>query len=492
MEYLLTKTKIKTGLQCHKKLWFDVNDRIIQKSHILNLGNRFGDYVKYYYGNGLDLTNRHDPNIIKDTLDGINDPGVNVIYEAAFLFSNTLIRADVMLRDGEKWKLIEAKSSTSIQDDHLIDAAIQSYVIKNSNILLSEVKIAHINKNFIYEGDSNYKGFLVEVNISEKIYEFESVVQDWINNLIPVVKDKDMPLIEMGDQCSKHKRKCIYFDRCESQTYLRDIEIPTKLLPNLSRKRQKKWFDMGIYDLRDLPASELKNELHKRIQLCHQEQKEWINPELVSQINNYSWPRYFIDFETVQQGVPVIKSTAPYEGFPFQYSVHKWEYKDQNLTIEDSKSFLEFTADGMDKRFLESLIEILGNEGPIFTHNSSTEISALKRLIAREDCRVFESPIENIIDRTIDTVAMVRNGFYNPIMMGSFSLKDIVKVLPEAIKYSNEDDEVGDGGGAMIKWFEYTEPTTSIEEKNKITSNLVRYCAQDTINLYYLFKYITR
>jgi hypothetical protein len=104
----------------------------------------------------------------------------------------------------------------------------------------------------------------------------------------------------------------------------------------------------------------------------------------------------------------------------------------------------------------------------------------------------FKSPIDNIIDRTIDTVAMVRNGFYNPIMMGSFSLKDIVRVLPEAIKYSKEEDEVGDGGGAMIKWFEYTEPTTSTQEKKLIESNLLKYCAQDTINLYHLLKYITR
>jgi hypothetical protein len=84
----------------------------------------------------------------------------------------------------------------------------------------------------------------------------------------------------------------------------------------------------------------------------------------------------------------------------------------------------------------------------------------------------------------------MRQGFYHPIMMGSFSLKDIVKVLPDAAAYSNEGEAVGDGGSAMIKWLEYTDPKTSQEKKDKIITELKKYCAQDTLNLYYLFKYI--
>jgi hypothetical protein len=50
--YKLTKTKIKTGLQCHKKLWYDINNRIKPTHHTLHIGNRFGEYIKTFYGNG--------------------------------------------------------------------------------------------------------------------------------------------------------------------------------------------------------------------------------------------------------------------------------------------------------------------------------------------------------------------------------------------------------------------------------------------------------
>ena len=74
-------------------------------------------------------------------------------------------------------------------------------------------------------------------------------------------------------------------------------------------------------------------------------------------------------------------------------------------------------------------------------------------------------------------------------MMGSYSLKDIIKILPNASSYNSENDQVGDGGDAMIKWFQYTNANTPNEEKQKIRNNLTNYCAKDTLNLYLVFKY---
>ena len=43
----LTKTKIQSGLQCPKKLWFDVHQPIKHKDKVaFRIGNLFGDHVK--------------------------------------------------------------------------------------------------------------------------------------------------------------------------------------------------------------------------------------------------------------------------------------------------------------------------------------------------------------------------------------------------------------------------------------------------------------
>ena len=41
----------------------------------------------------------------------MNDPNVNIIYEGAFLFAETLVRTDVLIRKSNGWKLVEAKCS---------------------------------------------------------------------------------------------------------------------------------------------------------------------------------------------------------------------------------------------------------------------------------------------------------------------------------------------------------------------------------------------
>ena len=179
----------------------------------------------------------------------------------------------------------------------------------------------------------------------------------------------------------------------------------------------------------------------------------------------------------------------PNDPFPFQYSVHKWEFEDQKITLEDSKQFLEFNSENMDRKYLEKLIIDLGNDGPIFAHNASTEKKALSYLVKRKNCIDLTDKIESIKSRIIDTAKLFRENFYNVAMMGSYSLKDIIKILSNASSYSSENDQVGDGGDAMIKWFEYTNPNTTYEKKQEIRENLTNYCAKDTLNLYLIFKY---
>lgn len=86
--YTLTKSKIITGLQCQKKLWFDVNKPIKSDSHLFHLGNRLGDFARTYYavaGQTISLDGQYAPELIlQKTQEAMSDPTVQVIYEAAF------------------------------------------------------------------------------------------------------------------------------------------------------------------------------------------------------------------------------------------------------------------------------------------------------------------------------------------------------------------------------------------------------------------------
>ena len=81
--YTLTKTKILSGLQCHKKLWYDFHQQISKDNHSIHIGNRFGEEVKKKYKDGYgkfkDFTGPFDSSKVKDTEEAINSNNINVI-----------------------------------------------------------------------------------------------------------------------------------------------------------------------------------------------------------------------------------------------------------------------------------------------------------------------------------------------------------------------------------------------------------------------------
>ena len=191
--YSLTKTLILSGIQCEKKLWFDFNDKIkLKDKAIFRSGNKFNDVVRKHYGEGLDLSDEKEyQKVIERTKEAIQSDNINVIYEAGFLFKKTFIRADVLIKKDNQWSMLEAKASTSVKDINKSDLAIQSFIVKNSGLDVICNKIIHINKEFIYKGDENYKDLIVEVDITKKVLAEENEVENLIDKFLPLKKSKD-------------------------------------------------------------------------------------------------------------------------------------------------------------------------------------------------------------------------------------------------------------------------------------------------------------
>ena len=79
------------------------------------------------------------------------DNGESIIYEATFTHNEVLSALDILVRDDEGWKAYEVKSSTSVSDTFIKDAAIQYYTIVNSGIDLVDISIVHINNNYVFK-----------------------------------------------------------------------------------------------------------------------------------------------------------------------------------------------------------------------------------------------------------------------------------------------------------------------------------------------------
>ena len=484
--YILTKTLINSGLQCEKRLWFDFHDPIKKDNFLFHIGNRFGDLVRKNYGTGLDLNNHDTNQALSHTSEAINGEKVKVIYEGAFIYSDTLVRADVLVKNKDGWELLEAKSSTKLKDEHIDDIAIQSYIIKASKVKINSVKLIHIDKEFTYQGDEKYANLMNDDNdITDKILSKEKIVQTYIDKFKPLAdKNYPEPKIEIGDHCLK-PHKCIYLQRCNSLKKHSGI-TPISILPRIKSKLVEEYRAKGIIDLKDVPSTDL-NVSQRIIQKAHKDNESVINPEVGKIFKEFKWPFYFMDFETVTQGKPIIKGTQAYYPLPFQWSVHKWD--SQTDKINDGMSFLNFSDQNIEKKFIESLLDAVGSKGTVFAHNASTEINVIKKLKEKDSCKDFSEKIDNLVARVVDTLSIVKNNFYSPVMNGDYDLKTIIKAIPSDVSYEEKDNIAG-GNEAQLAWFIYTDPKTSNEDKEKQVKLLKAYCAKDTLAIYYLIKHL--
>ena len=108
---------------------------------------------------GLEISD--NDKIIANTKKLLTKPDVKVILEGQVVVGNLVARWDVMIKDGDKWKLIEVKGTNSIygggakkgsmntiKKEYLYDIAFQYQVYKQAGISMSQVGFMYLDHKF--------------------------------------------------------------------------------------------------------------------------------------------------------------------------------------------------------------------------------------------------------------------------------------------------------------------------------------------------------
>jgi len=492
----ISKTVLMNWMRCKRRAWLQSHRAEFgsgfSPEFLTFAGKRLNKVVRKMNGPGVDLSDELDFNVaLQKTEYALRDVNVKTIFEAAFEWNDVRVRTDMLRRvgDSEQWDLVEVKSASSQREDHYVDVWVQKWVLEESGSLnLRRAFLANVAKDFVLKKKGNYDGLLTEVDVSsDKEVAIHEKVKNWVDEIQHSLKSseaQDMPIVATGSQCEK-PFPCEFKAFC----FKTEVEVPLRILPNVGKRLEQ---EFGSLDLRDLSDALLEKPLYRRIQRCHVTDSPWRSPKIRTQLEELPWPRYAMDFETVQQIVPLVLGSSSREALPFQWAVFKWDRFDQKHSLDDAKSFLEFSIDDMHRRFLETLLEAVGDKGPIFVHSLSAEKSILKRAMKHDTCSDLKEDVEAVIGRLSDTLKICRDNFYSPKMMGSFSLKNVVKAIPNIeIDYNEKESIVRNGQDAQLAWFHITDPETSENGKEALRSELLRYCAKDTLALIELVKYLS-
>jgi predicted RecB family nuclease len=474
----ISKSKYMAGVQCLKRLYWQVHEPELggvpdaAAVAIMEQGREVGKLARQLFAGGVEVPFGDPEQAIRITRELIANPGVPAIFEAAFENGGVFVRVDILhrRRDG-RWRLIEVKSTADLKEQHLDDVAIQHRVVSRSEVDLASSCLAHVNRNYVFQGDSiDVRRFFKIRNLTRRVERLQPKLTFLLRSELRVLVMPKAPDLPTGPHCT-NPVTCEFFDRCNSPLPNDHIGY----LPRIHASAAEELEEMGVESIHDIPEDFLLTERQRRACTSVQTGEPWFSAELGKELERLKYPLYFMDFESVNPAIPRFSGMRPFDQLPFQWSVHV-----QRQPEAEPEHYEFLSTDGSDPRreFITSLCGALGKSGSIVVYAAfeSQRLSELATWLPE-----FAERIKAIQCRLWDLLPVVRNHVYHPAFAGSYSLKAVLPALVPQLTY--EDMAVANGQDAGVAWESLVRGGLDQSERGRTRMALLEYCRQDTLAL---------
>ncbi len=479
MSMRISKSKFCAGMQCLKRLYLLVHEPELAvepdgtADAIIEQGREVGLLARKLFPGGIEVCSTRLDQAIRTTRELLANHEVPAIFEGVFEHDGVLVRVDVLQRrKDERWRLIEVKSTTDVKDHHLEDVAIQHRVVSRSAVDLAASCLAHVSRDYVYEGGSiDASRFFRIRNLTRQVEKLQAELTIQLRSEFRVLAMPEAPNIPAGRHCS-NPFTCEFFDHCNP----RIPEDHILRLPRIHASTVAKLVALGVQSIRNIPENYPLTGRLRRACTSVQLGEPWYSPEIGQELRKLKYPLYFADFETMNPALPRFAGMRPYDQIPFQWSVHV--QRQPGATPEH----LEFLAtDRSDPRtaFISTLCGALGDCGSIVVYSQQFESQRLLDLASW--LPEFSKRIDKIQSRLWDLLPIVRNHVYHPAFGGSYSLKSVLPALVPEMTYDGM--EVADGQAAGLAWESLIGDDCSEAERQQKRKALLDYCGQDTLGM---------
>src|SRR6266571_1829029 len=471
--YRLSKSRFTSGLQCHKKLWWEVHepdalelqpDKVLQD--LFDQGRQVGEAARARYPGGvlIDLPHNARAERLAATQAAL-DAGAPAVFEATFIADNTFVAIDVLEKQGDGYHLTEVKSSTSQKDEHISDVAIQARVAAACGVNITAAAVLHLNKGF---RNPDTGDLFARTDVTAPVAAFLPQVPDEIARQREMLAGP-LPDVPIGLHCFE-PRECPFMDRCWPGT-----PDHIRHLAGVGPKRTAAYLARGITSIGDLPAKEKLNFTQRRQLKAMAEQRIIVEPTLAGELEPLIVPGRlgFLDFETIARAIPVWPGMAPWQQAAAQFSYHERQ-------PDGTYTHAAFLAEGpQDARppLAAAMVRATANAERVvmYTPFEKTRIRELQQAVP--ELAVELAALEA---KLIDLHPVVKNCVYHPDFRGSFSLKYILTPLVPELTYS--DLVIVDGRVASVEIARLLFVADKIprQERDRVRQELLDYCQRDT------------
>lgn len=493
----ISKSKFLDGLQCSKLLWCEFNakhlfpeiDEGLQA--VFEQGQEVGSLARRMFPNGIEVgfSLKTEQMFVSGSL---TTPASNVagsldfetaaeltqeylplrrpLFEATVSASGGFARADILNPVGnDEWDLIEAKSTTSLKQEHIPDLAFQVWVFKEAGIKIRRCFLCHVNNQFVRHGEVDPYKFFTFVDVTAEVSAYSRDIGNRVSEMGKIIRSAKCPEIQVGPHCNS-PYACPLHDHCWSF-------VPPHSVFDLYGDRKGRRWDLlkrNILRISEIPDDyplSAKQEIQRAAVMSGQPHIK--RTQIDSFLKTLKYPLHFMDFETFSTAIPLFDGIRPYEQIPFQYSLHVVHEPGEN------PAHRKYLAEGRNDpraEFMWRLKTVIEPVGSILVFNATFEKQRLKE--CAELLPEYESWVKTVNGRIVDLLNPFRSfNFYHPNQCGSASMKS---VLPALTGKDYGHLEIQEGGEASHEFVRVTFGDVTEPERKRVRQALDEYCGQDT------------
>lgn len=491
---VINKSKYCAFCQCPKMVWLKKNktEEYIADSAALDRmasSNEICQLQRAIFGRFTDVSEKvanqnNTEQLILKTKQLINK-GVKVLCKAAFEFDGTYCVVDMLKKEKNGYSLFRTKSSTTANHhSYMVELAFQKYILQKCGVVVNSVNVINVNTNFKFKGRLNLKKLFKITNVDELVNAELETVETNIKNLKEVLELEVEPETTFHSGCH-NPYPCGFWKYCSKN-------IPTPSVFDLyatSIQQKAEYFNKGIVTFADVKNAGIELGTIQNLQVNHHlnNLKTYVNkPEVEKFLNSLWYPLYFLDFETMQLGLPRYKNSRPYQPTPFQYSLHYIEHEGAEV------KHIEFLANPFKdprKQIAKSLCSAIPETACVLAYNKFFERDRIKDLAKLYP--KMGAKLTAISKNVKDLMDPFTNGFvYNKNMGNSLSIKSVLPALypnEPSLNYDSLTD-VQNGNDAMVIYPKLK--TMKKPEREQTIKSLLEYCKLDTFAMVKIYEYL--
>jgi hypothetical protein len=468
----LSKSRVQSGLQCHKQLWWRTHEPEAPElvpdaaqQAVFDRGNQVGEAAQGFVPGGvlIDREGRGIRGALEDTRAALAR-GERVIYEAAFVADDVFVAVDILEKDEAGWRVIEVKSSMSVKDVHLTDVAIQMHVVRAAGLDVARGEVMVLRRACVYPD-------LTNLFTREDVTEAAGAT---LPDVLGAVRAQqamlggELPEVAVGDHCRK-PYPCPFLARCWP-------ELPAHHVSTLysGRQQARDLEGAGCATLLDIPEDEPLTDVQAR-QVRAARQGGLVCDEGLSEaLAALPEPIGYLDFETIMLAIPRWDGCRPYAQVPAQFVC----YVRDDGGVPQLREWLAESGGDPRRELARRLVEACDGAAVLLAWYASFERTCLAGLAAAVPELADE--LRDVSDRIVDLLPIVRDHVYHPGFGGGFSLKVVLPALVPELSY--EDLVVQDGMEAsrVLEALVVDEGEMADEERVRLRAALTAYCRLDT------------